>query len=57
MYREAERRGGGGRRFLVQLSVAEVPKENAAKLYFEEILCVCVQRVNVKQGAMPCNIK
>ena len=49
MNREAERRGGGDRRFLTQLSVAEVPKENAAKLYFEEILCVCVQLVNVNK--------
>jgi hypothetical protein len=47
--REAERRGGGGRHFLIHLSVVEVPKENAAKLYFEEILFVCVQRVNVNK--------
>jgi hypothetical protein len=47
--KETERRGGGDRRFLVQLYVAEVPKENAAKLYFEETLCVCVQLVNVNK--------
>jgi len=47
--KEAERRGGGDRRFLVQLPVPEVPKANAAKLYFEEILCVCVQLVNVSK--------
>jgi hypothetical protein len=48
-YRAAERRGGGDGGFLIQLPVAEVPKENAAKLYFEEILCACVQLVNVNK--------
>jgi hypothetical protein len=47
MNKEAERRSGSGRRLLINLAVAEVPKENAAKLYFAEFLCICVQLVNV----------
>jgi hypothetical protein len=35
--------------FLYNFSVPEVRKANAAKLDFEEILCVCVQLVNVNK--------